>query len=159
MYHGILSSVYAFPTTFFVDATGTVVGKAIFGALPDRYIPTVEALLNGEAAPAEGEADGEAAPTEEPAAAQTAEKAAVYRVIVADADGNPVEGVAVQFCDDTTCQVQMTNENGVATFRPEKPNDYDVHILKVPDGYAEDTQSYKTEGTWSELTITLQKAE
>ena len=31
MYHGILSSVYAFPTTFFVDSEGNMVGEPIVG--------------------------------------------------------------------------------------------------------------------------------
>ncbi len=31
MYHGILSSVYAFPTTFFVDSEGNMVGDPIVG--------------------------------------------------------------------------------------------------------------------------------
>ena len=31
MYHGILSSVYAFPTTFFIDGSGNMVGEPIVG--------------------------------------------------------------------------------------------------------------------------------
>jgi thiol-disulfide isomerase/thioredoxin len=31
MYHGILSSVYAFPTTFFVDSEGNMVGEPVVG--------------------------------------------------------------------------------------------------------------------------------
>lgn len=31
MYHGILSSVYAFPTTFFVDSEGSMVGEPVVG--------------------------------------------------------------------------------------------------------------------------------
>ena len=138
--------VSGYPCTVFVDSEGKILTYPVLGPQVDQYETIIDSILSGEdmtgaVEPAENiSGDGE------------------YRIIVTDGE-KPVEGVAVQFCDDTTCQVQMTNENGVATFRPEKPNDYDVHILKVPDGYAEDTQSYKTEDTWSELTITLQKAE
>ena len=149
----ILDAVSSFPTTFFVDATGTVVGKAIFGALPDRYIPTVEALLNGEAAPAEGEADGEAAPA--------AEKAAqgAYRVIVSDADGNPVEGVAVQFCDDESCMFEMTDAGGAASFDMPERDGYTVHILNIPDGFAADDTEYKVPDHYGDMNVTLKPAE
>ena len=153
----ILDAVSSFPTTFFVDATGTVVGKAIFGALPDRYIPTVEALLNGEPAPAEDEVNGEAVPAEEPAAAQTAEKA-VYRVIVADADGNPVEGVAVQFCDDESCMFEMTDAEGAASFDMPEGDGYTVHILNVPDGFATDDTEYKVPDHHEDMHVTLKSA-
>jgi hypothetical protein len=33
-----------------------------------------------------------------------------------------------------------------------------VHILKVPDGYAEDETVYNTLDTWSDLSITIEKA-
>ena len=49
-------------------------------------------------------------------------------------------------------------ENGVATFSPETAKVYDVHILKVPDGYAEDETIYNTLDTWSDLSITIEKA-
>jgi hypothetical protein len=130
----------------FVDSEGTILTYPLIGPKVELYDSTVDRLLAGE----------EVTDPVEPSDHMSGN--GEYRIIVTDGE-KPVPGVAVQFCDDTTCQVQMTDENGVATFRPEKPNDYDVHILKVPDGYAEDTQSYKTEDTWSELTITLQKAE
>ena len=160
----ILDAVASFPTTFFVDATGTVVGKAIFGALPDRYIPTVEALLNGEPAPAEDEANGEAAPAEGEAdgeAAPAAEKAAqgAYRVIVSDADGNPVEGVAVQFCDDESCMFEMTDAGGAASFDMPESDGYTVHILNIPDGFAADDTEYKVPDHYGDMNVTLKPAE
>ena len=135
-----------FPCTVFVDSNGKILTYPVLGPQVNQYEAIVDKILSGE------DVTNAVEPTEHMSGDGE------YRIIVTDGE-KPVEGVAVQFCDDTTCQVQMTDENGVATFRPEKPNDYDVHILKAPDGYAEDTQSYKTEDTWSELTITLQKAQ
>ena len=129
----------------FVDSEGKILTFPVLGPQVNQYEAIIDRILAGEdvtdaVEPTENiSGDGE------------------YRIIVTDGE-NPVEGVAVQFCDDTTCSVQMTDANGVATFRPEKPNDYDVHILKVPDGYAGNTELYKTEAEWSELTITIEKA-
>ena len=36
---------------------------------------------------------------------------------------------------------------------------YDIHVLQVPEGYREDTQSYKTLEAYSNVDIFLQKAE
>ena len=35
---------------------------------------------------------------------------------VEDQDGNPVPGVAVNFCTDAACTMQQSDENGVITF-------------------------------------------
>ena len=59
---------------------------------------------------------------------------APYEVQVTDAAGSPVAGVMVQFCSDTECMVNRTDENGSAAFEAE-PGNYTAHILKVPAGY------------------------
>ena len=44
----ILNSVYGVPTTFFVDRSGCIVGKAIVGADVEGYKNFVEEYLNGQ---------------------------------------------------------------------------------------------------------------
>ena len=67
---------------------------------------------------------------------ETAEQKA-YVLHVEDQDGNPVPGVAVNFCTDAACTMQQSDENGVITFDGEKAN-YHVQILKAPEGYSFD---------------------
>ena len=81
-----------------------------------------------------------------------------YRIVVTDGEG-PVQGVAIQFCDESTCSFQMTDESGVAVFRPEQQKAYEVHVLMVPDGYVGHEEVYRTEERWSSLTIVIGKAE
>ena len=141
-----LDFINTFPTTLFVDSEGKVLTYPIIGAQVDEYEKTVDKLLAGETPEA---AAYEAAVTE----GATGE----YHVIVNDSEG-PVKGVTVQFCDDVTCSFQKTDENGVATFTPETAKVYEVHILKVPDGYAEDETVYNTPDTWSDVRITIERA-
>jgi|GEM_PF-1294200 len=58
-----------------------------------------------------------------------------YLILVQDADdASPLSGVTVQFCSDTECMVNRTDENGSAAFEAE-PGNYTAHVLKVPAGY------------------------
>ena len=51
-----------------------------------------------------------------------------YKVTLVDANGAPIAGKMVQVCNSATCFApQQTDANGVATFRLEEANDYDVH--------------------------------
>ena len=72
---------------------------------------------------------------EDTPADKTEQKA--YVLHVEDQDGNPVPGVAVNFCTDAACTMQQSDENGVITFDGEKAN-YHVQILKAPEGYSFD---------------------
>ncbi len=72
---------------------------------------------------------------EDTTADKTEQKA--YVLHVEDQDGNPVPGVAVNFCTDAACTMQQSDENGVITFDGEKAN-YHVQILKAPEGYSFD---------------------
>ena len=72
---------------------------------------------------------------EDTPADKTEQKA--YVLHVEDQDGNPVPGVAVNFCTDAACTMQQSDENGVITFEGEKAN-YHVQILKAPEGYSFD---------------------
>ena len=52
-----------------------------------------------------------------------------------DQDGKPVAGVMLQVCDEETCQVLISDANGICTFSA-APYAWEVHILKAPDGYS-----------------------
>ncbi len=145
--NALLNEVPAYPTTFFVDREGKILTFPVVGAAVDEYEAVVDKLLAGEAvdiAPDTG------------AAVNGDNKYCVY---VYDADGNPVEGALVQFCDEATCSFQPTDANGLATFAVDEQKVYEVHMLSVPEGYKEDANIYKTEETYSDVNIFLQKAE
>ena len=126
----------AFPTTFFVDRTGTVLEMPIVGAAVDQYESTLESLLEVEESTPETESEA------------VLSGAAVYHVNVSDEEG-PVEEVAIQFCDE--------DENGVASFEVPGGKEYEVHVIEVPDGYQEDDTVYHTEDGSNEVNIRLKK--
>lgn len=142
----ILSQVGSYPTSFFVDSEGRILIYPIGGAAVEQYEPTIDKLLAGEKI--------EAAPK----AGTTANDTGTYRVIVYDKEGNPVEGAAVQFCDDSTCSFEMTGADGVAVFNDREQKVWTVHLLVVPEGYALDEGEYKTLDTFSDVNIFLEKA-
>ena len=89
----------------------------------------------------------------------TANGAGKYRVYACDPDGNPVEGAVIQFCDDTTCAFKPTDANGLAEFSVDAEKVYEVHVLKVPEGFRQDERSYETLDSYSDVNIFLEKAE
>ena len=143
----ILGGIHSFPTTLFVDSEGKILCLPIEGAAVAMYEPTVEKLLAREAV--------------EPATESGATKSAEgkYRVFVFDEAKVPVEGAMIQFCDDTTCSVQLTDKEGVAAFETADQKVYDIHVLKAPEGYAADTNVYKTQDVFSDVSIYLKKAQ
>ena len=77
-----------------------------------------------------------------------------YTVKVVDANGAPVAGAAVQFCDDNGCRMPVaTNAEGIVTLTEAESN-FHVTLASVPEGYAADTTEYYFDGAF-ELTITL----
>ena len=60
-----------------------------------------------------------------------------YIIHVVDQDGNPVEEVTVNFCTDTACTPEETDEAGMIAFEGE-PREYHVQIVDVPEGYSYD---------------------
>ncbi len=68
---------------------------------------------------------------------------ASYTVKYVDQDGNPVAGVMCQVCDDATCQVFVSDADGVCAFTL-APYAWEIHTLKVPDGYEGDTETVTT---------------
>lgn len=80
-----------------------------------------------------------------------------YTLKCVDQDGNPVAGVMLQVCDDSTCVVYTSDENGVYEFTG-APYAWEVHVLKAPEGYvADSTEVVKTSEEGGELVFTLTK--
>jgi len=150
--------MHAFPTTFFVDKNGILVGKPVEGAAVDAYEGAVDGLLAsaGTAAPKQGGAtaglnEGKNAVTRGAAA----NDAGMYRVYVSDESGKPVEGATVQFCSASECTLGKTDAQGVASFQvPE--GSYTVHLLKVPADFEKNSTEYTMLSTYSDLSIVVE---
>ena len=139
--------VTGFPTTYFVDSEGRILGSPITGKPEDiaEYENKIDEYLAGDA-------------EEEPAAEAAQESnASGYRVIVKDTEGAPVVGAVVQFCSDNTCLMGETDENGVAAFDTEEGS-YTVHILQAPEGYEGTDEEFVPGETYGDLNIVLEKA-
>ena len=104
-----------------------------------------------EAEPAAQEMEG----AEETASTATANDAGAYRVFVVDAEGNPVSGVTVQFCDDKTCVLGETDDTGCAVFEADEGK-YTAHILKAPAGFTFPEEEFALLEAYSDVTIGLE---
>ena len=83
---------------------------------------------------------------------------ASYTLTFTDEDGNPVEGVIANVCDDTSCTPMTSDENGLVEFTS-TPYAYHIQIISVPEGYEFDTSAeYYTEEAGGEMAFTLTKA-
>ena len=75
-----------------------------------------------------------------------------------DADGQPVPGAMIQVCDDKTCMVLTTDENG-AVEHAGAPYAYEIHVLKAPKGFAKCADTFVMPEAGGEMTIVLAAAE
>ena len=87
-----------------------------------------------------------------------AEAKNAYMALVVDEDNAPVEGVSVQLCSDDACVMQQTDATGIAEFQVDEGK-YTIHILSVPEGFAEDSTEYEVPEAYSVVNIVLKKAE
>lgn len=80
-----------------------------------------------------------------------------YTLKAADQDGNLVPGTMIQVCSDSTCMVYTTGFDGTVSFY--LPGyEYELHLLKAPDGYTADGESTMlTEADGGEYVIELIK--
>ena len=158
---GDLFDLTGFPTSYFIDSEGHILGAPIAGAMVDKYEVVLESLLSGDSG-------SDTSVQEQPAFLKNAGKlnlsgkaapaeATPYRIVVLDEEGNAVEGVTVQFCSNIQCMMAKTDAEGVAEF-DEGPGDYTVHLLKVPAGYAKDGTEYMADNVPGEMVITLKAA-
>lgn len=86
-----------------------------------------------------------------------AEATAEYRIRVTDADGRPVAGAMVKICDADTCRVETTDENGEVRFDAARYA-YEIVILKAPDGFAPNAETFVMPEAGGEIEIQLEKA-
>ena len=80
-----------------------------------------------------------------------------YFIHVVDQDNNPVGEVTVNFCTDTACTPQETDETGTISYEGE-PYKYHVQIIEVPEGYSYDeTFDMYTTPEYGEWTLRIRK--
>ena len=133
-----------FPTSIFVDSEGKIACFPIVGAQVSEYEKTLDQLLANESK------------AQEQPAASAPLAAGAFQVRVTDENG-PVKDVAVQFCSQDVCNVGKTDENGIASFNMPEGVEYEIHILKAPEGYAPEQELYKTQTTYGTVEILLKK--
>ncbi|MDO4547581.1 MAG: TlpA disulfide reductase family protein [Clostridia bacterium] len=79
---------------------------------------------------------------------------ATYVVRYIDEEGNPVTGVMTQVCDEGTCAVVVSDENGLASHTA-APYPYEIHVLMVPEGFAPVEEIFTMDEAGGEITVTL----
>ena len=144
----LVEELLGFPTTFFVDKEGTILCMPVTGAYVDKYESALESLLQGEAA-----AD---IPVDDAANAIAENQDVSYNVYVTDENG-PVAGVTIQFCSSTSCKMGKTDAEGRVSFSMPAGEIYDIHVLRIPEGYEKDDAVYHTEDEKSDVQIQLKK--
>ncbi len=78
-----------------------------------------------------------------------------YKVTVVYPDGTPVAGAYVQICLDSLCYTpDVTNADGVVTFRLTEQEGYKTKLAMAVEGYVWADYIYFDEGS-TEITITL----
>lgn len=90
-------------------------------------------------------------------AGAAADSTADYCVRVTDAEGRPVAGAMVKICDADTCRVETTDENGEVRFDAARYA-YEIVILKAPDGFAPNAETFVLPEMGGEIEIRLEKA-
>ena len=80
-----------------------------------------------------------------------------YLIHVTDQYGQPVSGVMMNFCTDTSCVMCETDGTGTASFNG-NPDRYHVQLIEVPDGYGydEDFEMY-TPAIYGEWSLRIRK--
>ena len=138
--------IRSLPTTYFVDRDGIIVASPVVGAQIKAYERTLTGLLGEE------ETEDDSRDIQE----ITPNGLDEYRVFVADEDGEPVKGIMVQLCDDSTCRVQKTDEKGLASFKTKK-DEYEIHIPGVPNEFAGFTETINVPAEYCDAHITLER--
>ena len=52
-----------------------------------------------------------------------------------DQNNDPVEGVTITLCDDTSCLPLHSGSSGTASYTG-RPYAYEAHVVSVPEGYS-----------------------
>ena len=144
----LVQELLGFPTTFFVDKEGTILCMPVTGAYVDKYERALESLLQGK--------EAEDIPADDTANVIAENQDVSYNVYVTDESG-PVAGVTIQFCSSTSCKMGKTDADGKVSFTMPIGEIYDIHVLRVPEGYEKDDAVYHTEDDKSDVQIQLKK--
>ena len=144
----LVEELLGFPTTFLVDKEGTILCMPVNGAYVNQYERALESLLQDKAAAV--------IPVDDAVNANAENQDIKYDVYVTDENG-PVAGVTIQLCSSTSCQMGKTDAEGLADFSMPAGEIYDIHVLKVPEGYEKDDAVYHTEDEKSDVQIQLKK--
>ena len=127
---------YAY-VALYLDPTGENWELAVYF----RNEENVNAFVNANGLGTWQYADGsQPGTTAEPEVATQVATASDYVIKYVDQDGNPVAGVMCQVCDAETCQVFVSDADGVCAFTL-APYAWEIHTLKVPEGYEGDTET------------------
>lgn len=82
-----------------------------------------------------------------------------YTLTFIDQYGEPVPGVIANVCDEHTCTPMTSDAEGTVEFQ-NVPYAYDIHVIKVPEGYTFDTaQAFRTEPDGGEMVFVITRAE
>lgn len=80
-----------------------------------------------------------------------------YVIRFADPEGQPVSGVMAKVCDETSCVMITSGEDGTAPFDGELKA-WELQILTVPEGYAFlPDEVFKLDANGGETVITLNR--
>lgn len=89
--------------------------------------------------------------------AEKAPGSSTYVLKCVDQDGQPVPGAMLQICNDSTCEVVTTDDNGIYTFAADSYA-WEIHVLKAPAGYtADSTDIVIAPTTGGEIVFTFTK--
>ena len=97
--------------------------------------------------------------TEAPADAETlADEAqsedSAFFIKITDENGSPVTGVMITFCDEESCEMLTTDDDGVVKAERE-PKAYEVHVVSVPEGYEAPEDAFSLDENNRSVTIVL----
>ena len=81
-----------------------------------------------------------------------------YQIVVTDEENRPLEGVVIQFCDETSCTVGVTDSEGNVVFEAPEGTEYEVHVLQVPKEYEKTDEIFKTADRYGRVEIVLKQA-
>ena len=84
------------------------------------------------------------------------EQKIAYSILVTGENGEGIEGVMLQACDDSTCLALMTDADGKAGFEAQ-PFAWQIHVLGVPDGFEKPEDEFPADNKGTEWNIVLKK--
>ena len=114
-------NVPGFPTTYIIDRNGKIAFSQVGSFRSAEDFEKVVTALMGDN--------------------YVEKQVALYTFVVMTSDNKPCPGVQVNLTSDTVNETLTTNENSMATYFTENPQDFKVTLSGLPDGYvSEETE-------------------